>query len=628
MKRAKDFSTSTTSQSPAVPAAKKMKMTPPESSGEDPVSRDLGGQENGEWTKVERHKGKKHKKLEGKLNANPPRFLYSRGELLRRREAVGISDIRDLVLHLVTDAPPSSWVKVENPRSVQKVVTLLIPGLTPEVLSLPPLPTSATSNPHLPLEIPLPGPDSTDGVPFIGKTFSHACPTRAPGDQTRMHSVLSAFFQTPVSGDEKKRRMLERVTSERAQEKTPMRYLLTQEQMIENDYPVPSYIADVFEKPEGWRETPELSSNANSTEPRILSIDCEMCQTEDGKQLARVCIIDYASGIVVFDKMVKPTKPITDYLTRWSGITAEAMEGATTTFQEVQAQVLAMFSVSPTPVLLGHSLESDLKALKICHPLCIDTAVIFHHPRGRPLKPGLAWLTKKWCGRDIQNRGEGGHDPEEDARACLDLLKKKVANGPGYGEFKVDYESIFERMSRARNGVVSSAVVDHGNPASWHGSKATSTIACTTDQEVVEGLLSTVPSHTFTFGRLTALADAQGWITHKSSNEVAVDAVSPIESSDADVKAALSGLDSHLRQLYEALPPRTALIIFTGHSDPRQMAALNARKSAFENAVRSVKSSEELESDIRWTSADGRALEEAVEKAKRGLLFLGIKDAK
>lgn len=95
----------------------------------------------------------------------------------------------------------------------------------------------------------------------------------------------------------------------------------------------------------------------------------------------------------------------------------------------MQAHILSVLSATPTPVLLGHSLESDLNALKICHPRCIDTAVIFHHPRGRPLKPGLAWLTKKWCGREIQNRGEGGHDPEEDARACLDLLRKKVENG-------------------------------------------------------------------------------------------------------------------------------------------------------------------------------------------------------
>lgn len=169
--------------------------------------------------------------------------------------------------------------------------------------------------------------------------------------------------------------------------------------------------------------------------------------TEDGKELTRVCIIDYASGIVVYDRLVKPSKPIQDYLTRfvattsvstsrvsprcfrWSGITAEALDPVTTTLEEVQKHILNLLSASPTPVLLGHSLESDLKALKICHPLCIDTSVMYHHPRGRPFKPGLAWLTKKWCGREIQNRGEGGHDPEEDARACVDLLKKKIDNG-------------------------------------------------------------------------------------------------------------------------------------------------------------------------------------------------------
>jgi RNA exonuclease 1 len=43
-------------------------------------------------------------------------------------------------------------------------------------------------------------------VPFIATTFSHACPTRAPGDQNRMHSVMSSFFTGPVSTEEKKRR--------------------------------------------------------------------------------------------------------------------------------------------------------------------------------------------------------------------------------------------------------------------------------------------------------------------------------------------------------------------------------------------------------------------------------------
>ena len=200
---------------------------------------------------------------------------------------------------------------------------------------------------------------------------------------------------------------------------------------------------------------------------------------------------------------------------RWSGITEASLATATTTLAEVQAQLLTIIAPrdGPTSILVGHSLESDLKALRICHPLCIDTALVYHHPRGRPLKPGLAWLTKKWCHREIQTQGEGGHDPEEDARACVDLLRLKIQNGPGFGEFKTDYESIFERMARAigRGGQgVRTAVVDHGNPSVMHGAKATTAIGCGSDQEVLEGLIQAISAHEFLFGRFTGVADAMG----------------------------------------------------------------------------------------------------------------------
>lgn len=93
-----------------------------------------------------------------------------------------------------------------------------------------------------------------------------------------------------------------------------------------------------------------------------------------------------------------------------------------------------------------------------------------------------------------------------------------------------------------------------------------------------------------------------------------------------DIHTILSTLDSQLRALYAVLPARTALILFTGHSDPRRMVELNARKAAFESALRLAKNAEETGPENRWTAADGRELEAEVEKAKRGLLFMSVKD--
>lgn len=84
-------------------------------------------------------------------------------------------------------------------------------------------------------------------------------------------------------------------------------------------------------------------------------------------------------------------------------------------------------------------------------------------------------------------------------------------------------------------------------------------------------------------------------------------------------------MNTQLKTLHSSLPARTALIIFTGHSDPRRMTVLHSRKSAFETALRSGKTAEDIDKDMWWTSSDARELEEEVEMAKRGLLFLSIK---
>ena len=67
------------------------------------------------------------------------------------------------------------------------------------------------------------------------------------------------------------------IPAENVNKDDPTRYLLTLEQMIENDYPIPSYMADVFEKPPGWVEIPEPdATECKWSRPKVYAIDCEM----------------------------------------------------------------------------------------------------------------------------------------------------------------------------------------------------------------------------------------------------------------------------------------------------------------------------------------------------------------
>ena len=50
-----------------------------------------------------------------------------------------------------------------------------------------------------------------------------------------------------------------------------------------------------------------------------------------------------------------------------------------TTLPEVRRRVCQM--VSAETILVGHGLENDLAALKLLHARCMDTALLFPHPR-------------------------------------------------------------------------------------------------------------------------------------------------------------------------------------------------------------------------------------------------------
>jgi RNA exonuclease 1 len=188
---------------------------------------------------------------------------------------------------------------------------------------------------------------------------------------------------------------------------------------------------------------------------KLVAIDCEMCRTAMGLELIRISVLDI-KGQVVVDQLVKPKNPILDYNTQFTGLTQHDLTDVSTTLADIQQKLKQL--LSRDTYILGHSVENDLKVLKLLHKNVLDTSILYPNARGLPYKNALRYLSAKYLGKQIQS---GVHDSNIDAVTCLDLLQLKVRNGPNFGDERIsdneEGESMFKVFSDAK---VTCAMVD------------------------------------------------------------------------------------------------------------------------------------------------------------------------
>ncbi len=176
----------------------------------------------------------------------------------------------------------------------------------------------------------------------------------------------------------------------------------------------------------GWRRPSPPLFARGSLDPVMVAIDCEMVDTSAGHELARLSVVD-ANCETLADVLVKPANPIIDYLTQWSGITEELLVGVTTTLADAQDTLLEV--VDTDCILVGHSLENDLRAMKIAHDRVIDTSVCFPRRNGRGGKQALRALADRMLNLQIQTAGDEGHDSTEDASTAMRLALLRLRFG-------------------------------------------------------------------------------------------------------------------------------------------------------------------------------------------------------
>ncbi|KAL7810532.1 hypothetical protein V8C44DRAFT_365566 [Trichoderma aethiopicum] len=646
-----------------------------------------------EWQTVS-HARKKPKKMPRPGKGGYPALNFSSSA--RLQSMLNLNGLRDIVTYIFADGTAPHWISVMHRPQFRKIVAIMVPGLE-EALFKEGVDyavfndlrdayvdgdgdgnafSARTPDDYYPRKL------DRDALPEPLKPFAdmfpHLWPVKTPGDEKhgKLNSPLATFLTAPPPKEKTSQKAGVKPAREPQgwkNERTRItEFLASAEELVENGYLIhPALLPegqrrDEFVAPEGWVITrvnkledgdvpeSEVEQGSITAGREVLALDCEMCMTGESEfSLTRISLVDW-DGNVVLDELVKPDKPIIDYVTRFSGITEEMLAPVTTTLRDIQKKLLDI--LHPRTILVGHSLESDTKAIQLAHPFIVDTSIIYPHPRGAPLKSSLKWLAQKYLSREIQKGGALGHNSIEDAKTCLDLVKQKCEKGKLWGASDSQGENLFRRLARAGTAYKAqggdaalggvevgktSAAVDWGDPSKGLGAGATHQLGCRSDDEVASNIIRAVLGDEdgavikaggvdFVWGRMRELEALQGW-WNKNMPDMDVDALQDSDSADSSsspsaspLEQALTRLTERLVRIHAALPPCTAFIVYSGSGDPRRMAQLQQMHAQWRREYNTPgKKWDEL--SVKWTDVEEQALKRAVQKARAGVGFLGVK---
>eukprot|EP01125_Pyxidicula_operculata_P015033 TRINITY_DN5080_c0_g1_i2.p1 TRINITY_DN5080_c0_g1~~TRINITY_DN5080_c0_g1_i2.p1 ORF type:complete len:360 (-),score=84.28 TRINITY_DN5080_c0_g1_i2:23-1102(-) len=342
--------------------------------------------------------------------------------------------------------------------------------------------------------------------------------------------------------------------------------------------------------PTGTEESPFKEFSKFEKNPKslnLVALDCEMCKTNEGFELTRIAVVD-ENEKVLLDQYVKPKNPIIDYLTQYSGVTEAHLSNVTTTLEDIHTTLKNW--ISEDTILVGHSLENDLKALKIVHTKVIDTSVLF--PAGEGSKNKLKFLSLKFLNWPIQ---DGSHDPTQDAIAALKLAKLKHAKGPTYGIPKKNQENLFEVFGREKK---KSTFISNFYYCQKYAANRPNTefSVATSDQEVNDSTLKAIES------------DSNFILSHYHSVE------DKLKDEDTEIsesmQSILNSMDEHIHQVHNKLPPNSVLIVFSGQGNMHKAKEYHKKKQTNE-----------------WTEEDEKEYEKVIKEARAGLLMLTVSES-
>uniref|UniRef100_A0A7S4R9Z0 Exonuclease domain-containing protein n=1 Tax=Alexandrium monilatum TaxID=311494 RepID=A0A7S4R9Z0_9DINO len=166
----------------------------------------------------------------------------------------------------------------------------------------------------------------------------------------------------------------------------------------------------------------------------VLGLDCEMVYAKDNPNaLARVTVVSFTKTLLDLYVRRAP-EGILDYRTPISGVEPRHLteESGALPFEAVQERVLGL--IAPETILVGHALQNDLRALRICHLKIVDTALLFavegkHHWQKHKLHSLVSLMRPRVATLQSVVAGEA-HDSRQDAEWALQIALYEASIHP------------------------------------------------------------------------------------------------------------------------------------------------------------------------------------------------------
>jgi len=183
----------------------------------------------------------------------------------------------------------------------------------------------------------------------------------------------------------------------------------------------------------GWAENqhrPTPNSDSSSPKRRAVVVDCEMVGVEGGhSEVVQLCVVDFLTGELLTNSLVKPRERIVEWRGHITGVTPSMMAVARQRKQVLDgwedARLELWRHIDAETVLIGHSLNFDLQALRVVHKKIVDTAILTAETvfgQGKKIRRmwGLKVLCEDLLGLRIRS-SSGVHDGLEDVLATREL---------------------------------------------------------------------------------------------------------------------------------------------------------------------------------------------------------------